>query len=348
MAEHLSPLIPAPPREPVAVELPHGAEPSPARRILTRIVVAVSLLVFVALVCYLDREGYTDAEEDGVSLLDAFYYATVSVTTTGYGDIRPVTDQARLISTIFVTPARVLFLIVLVGTTLELLAERTRTAYRLTRWRSHLSGHTVIIGFGTKGRAAAHELLARGLPADRIVVIEVEDRARARAVAQGFAVVDGDATRTDVLHEAGVAEAEAVIIAPDRDDAAVLMTLTVRELNATARVAAAVREAENAHLLKQGGADTVITSAGAAGRLLGAATREPDVVRVLEDLLVSGDGLELVQREVTAAGSSHADAAQGAPIVAIVRDGTPHRFDAPEVAELLIGDHVVCLCRGDA
>jgi voltage-gated potassium channel len=340
-----APLIPAPPREPVAVELPGGSQPSPGIRILQRLALAILLVCFVAVLTWLDRDGYVDAKEDGVSLLDAFYYATVTVTTTGYGDIRPESDGARLLSTVLVTPCRVLFLIVLVGTTLELLAERTRIAYRLARWRSKLSDHTVIIGFGTKGRAAAHELVARGVPKDEIIVIEMEDRARSRAVAQGFAVVDGDATRTDVLREAGVEDAKAVIIAPDRDDAAVLMTLTVRELNAKARVAAAVREAENAHLLKQGGADTVITSAGAAGRLLGAATREPDVVRVLEDLLVSGDGLELVEHEVEREGMSHAEAADGAPILAIVRDGTPHRFDAADVATLRAGDRVVCLCR---
>lgn len=340
-----APLIPAPPREPVAVELPGGDTASPARRIAQRLAIAISLICFVAVLTYLDRGGYVDTKEDGVSLLDSFYYATVTVTTTGYGDIRPESDGARLLSTILVTPARVLFLIVLVGTTLELLAERTRTAIRLAKWRSKLSGHTVIIGFGTKGRAAAHELLARDVPPAEIVVIEHETRARARAVAQGFAVVDGDATRTDVLEEAGVAEAVAVIVAPDRDDSAVLMTLTVRELNPTARLVAAVRESENAHLLKQSGADTVITSAGAAGRLLGAATLQPDVVRVLEDLLVSGDGLELIERDVPHDGIPHADAAAGAPIVAIVRDGQPHRFDDPEVAELRVGDRVVCLCR---
>jgi hypothetical protein len=60
---------------------------------------------------------------------------------------------------------------------------------------------------------------------------------------------------------------------------------------------------------------------------------------------VSGDGLELVEHEVEREGMSHAEAADGAPILAIVRDGTPHRFDAADVATLRAGDRVVCLCR---
>lgn len=339
-----TPLIPATPNAPVVVDLP-GDSASPLQKLGQRLLIALGLVVFVAALAYLDRGGYADSDGNGLSILDSFYYATVTVTTTGYGDVRPESESARLITTLLVTPARVLFLIVLVGTTLELLAERTRYAYRLTRWRSMLSAHTVVCGFGSKGRAAVHELLARDVPREKIVIIEQDPDARARAAAQGFAVVAGDATRTEVLHEAGVADANAVIVAPDRDDAAVLITLTVRELNPSATLAAAVREEENAHLLRQGGADTVITSSGAAGRLLGAATRQPDVVRVLEDLLVSGEGLELVERVVPTDGMSAAEAADNAPIVAIVRDGVPHRFDDPEVAVLAEGDRVVCLCR---
>lgn len=95
------------------------------------------------------------------------------------------------------------------------------------------------------------------------------------------------------------------------------------------------------------GADTVDHHVGQAGRLMGAAILQPDVVRVLEDLLVAGQGLELVEHEVEQDGTSHDDVADGAPNFAIVRDGEPHRFDAPEVATLRAVDRVVCLCRND-
>ena len=39
------------------------------------------------------------------------------------------------------------------------------------------------------------------------------------------------ATSTEALSEAGVREASSVVVAVDRDDAAVLATLTARELN---------------------------------------------------------------------------------------------------------------------
>ncbi len=93
----------------------------PLRALARRLAVALGLLLVVALITWLGRDGYRDADGGAVSALDALYYASVSVTTTGYGDITPITPGARAWTALVVTPARVLFLIVLVGTTIEVL-----------------------------------------------------------------------------------------------------------------------------------------------------------------------------------------------------------------------------------
>jgi voltage-gated potassium channel len=340
---------PSPSQPPAApVELPGAREEEAGRRIARRVAIAVAIIVFVAIVTWLGRDGYVDVDGGGVTLLDAFYYATVTVTTTGYGDVRPESETARLVTTVLVTPARVLFLIVLVGTTLELLAERTRAAYRLARWRRTLRNHTIVCGYGTKGQSAVHELRARGLDLSDLVVIDPRPEARERAVAAGLAAVAGDAGSVEVLREAGVERAAAVVVAPDRDDAAVLITLTARELNPGATIVAAVREEENAHLLRQGGADNVITSSGAAGRLLAMGIRSPTVAVVLEDLLVGGEGLDLMEHRVERDGMTFAEVAHSAPVIAVVRDRETLRFDDPRAQRLEAGDRLVCLCAADA
>ena len=146
-------------RSPTTLRLP-SAPRRPAQVLLLRLAWALGLIVFVAVLVYLDRGGYRDAAGGEFGLLDAFYYSTVSVTTTGYGDITPVSDRARLTTTLLVTPARVLFLVILVGTTLEILADRTRMAIRERRWRRDLRDHTIVCGYGTKGRAAVETLVA--------------------------------------------------------------------------------------------------------------------------------------------------------------------------------------------
>ena len=307
---------------PPTIRFPSGDQDA-VRTLLIRMAIAIFLLLFVTFVAWLGRDGYRDNNGTPVGFMDALYYATVSITTTGYGDITPVTDGTRLATTLLVTPARIIFLIILVGTTIEVLAARTRTAVRERVWRRHLNDHTIVIGFGTKGRAAVEVLMARGVESEKIVVIDNDADAIEDATRSGFTGIHGSAGRQAVLEAAGVREAASVIVATDTDEAAVLVTLTARELDPDATIVAAAREEENVHLLKQSGADSVILSSGAAGRLLGQAVHSPQTVEVLEDLLNVGEGLDLVEREVGTeqAGRPVKDVYPGEPILAIIRGG---------------------------
>jgi voltage-gated potassium channel len=334
--------VPEPPSD---VRLPLD-ESAPLAVLLRRLGIAALLVVVVSIITYIDREGFRDSSGDPIDWLDALYFGAVSVTSTGYGDITPVTDGARLVNVLVVMPAGVLFLVILVSTTLEVLAERTRTAYREKLWRRTLNDHTIVCGYGVKGRAAIDTLLAHGVARDEIVVIDARVDAVEEARRAGHAGVVADASSSSALESAGVRDAAAVIVAPDRDDSAVLITLTARELNKDARIVASVREAENAHLLQQGGADSVVVSSGAAGRLLAHAVKSPGVVQVLEDLLSVGQGIDIMEREVGAeeAGKPLGTVATRAPIIAVVRDGQVLRFDDERVGNLSAGDRLVCLC----
>ena len=316
-----------------------------------RLLIALALIAFVALVAYLGRDGYRDGDEMGsLTLLDCFYYASVSVTTTGYGDITPVTQDARLVTTLVITPARILFLILLVGTTVEVLAESSRAAYRRTLWRRRLRDHTIVCGFGTKGRNAVATLVARGVPKDQIVIIDSDPALVDEATRAGHAAVHGRSTQTAVLEEAGVREAASVVVATDTDESSVLTTLTARELNRQATIVASVREPENRHLVHESGADSAIVSSGAAGRMLGLATDSPRLVEVLEDLMTVGTGMDIVEREVPEKliGRPLTEMHLDAPVVAVIRAGQTYRFDSREVQTLQAGDRVVCLCSNEA
>ena len=120
----------------------------PLRAIVQRFALATGLVFLIALITYIGRDGYTDSQSDGpMTFIDALYYATVSVTTTGYGDIVPSTQFSRLVNIFIVTPARILFIVLLVGTTLQVLAERSRFIYKLKNWQKKLDGHLVVCGY---------------------------------------------------------------------------------------------------------------------------------------------------------------------------------------------------------
>ncbi len=204
-----------------------------------------------------------------------------------------------------------------------------------------MKDHVVFCGYGTKGRSAIRALRATGVERDQFVVIESDHEAIEAAAAAGYATVHGTSTSDSVLREAEVGKARSVIVAVDRDDAAVLTTLTVRQIAPDVTLVAAVREAENADLLIQGGATSVITSSDAAGRLLGIATERPSTVAVVEDLIAFGHGLDLLERELLPDEVGKSARAVSVPVLAVVRGGRNFPFDDPQVSPLQRGDRLV-------
>jgi len=156
------------------------------RQLGKRVGIVLGLLLLVTLIVYFDRGAYTDHANGGeLTFVDALYYATVTMTTTGYGDITPVAQHARLINTLVVTPIRIAFLVLLVGTTVEVLANEGRRALMDSQWRKTLRNHTVVVGYGTMGQSAVGTLQRSGVPVERIVVIDNNPQAVAAAKAGG-------------------------------------------------------------------------------------------------------------------------------------------------------------------
>jgi voltage-gated potassium channel len=326
---------------------------SPGQRIFRRVIYAMLALFAAVLIVYLDRDGYRDVRTElgvssgGLSFLDCLYYATVSLSTTGYGDITPVTRSARLVNVLVITPLRIAFLIVLIGTTVETLTTQSRQALKIQRWRNNVRNHTIVIGYGTKGRTAVEAMIGDGMPAGDIVVVDTDQEALEQAASNGLVTVHGNASKSDVLRLAGAQHAASIIVATNRDDTAVLVTLTARELAPNAKIVASVREAENRHLLRQSGADAVVVSSETAGRLLGIATSTPIFVEMMEDLLTPEEGFAIAEREVER--KEVGGSARHLPdiVLGVVRNGQLLRLDSPEVDAIEPGDRLLYVRSAD-
>ena len=323
------------------LRLPRRPSVAPPVAILRRVAIAIAIVLLNWGVVVLEREGYNDAADGHLSIVDALYYTTVTLSTTGCGDITPVTTGARLTNALLVTPMRFLFVLVLVGTTIQVLTERSRDQFNVARWRARVKDHVIVCGYGTKGRSAVRSLIQRGHDRDKIVVIEPDHEAIEEASAAGLATIHGSSASDSVLREAEIDRASSVIIAVNRDDTAVLTTLTVRQMAPDIKIVAAVREGENADLLTQSGADSVITSSDAAGRLLGLATHSPATVGVVEDLIAHGRGLDLLERTVAAHEIGRSPNSVGVPVLAVVRGRRTLPYADPAAARLERGDRLI-------
>jgi voltage-gated potassium channel len=314
---------------------------NPMTAIMRRVAWALFALLATVLIVYIGRDGYRDINGDGVSFVDAVYYSTVSLSTTGYGDIVPVTPAARLVNALVITPLRISFLIILVGTTLLVFTERSRQAFKIQRWRSKVRDHVVVVGYGTKGRSAVTAVLTDGTRPEQIVVVDTDQSTLDTASALGLVTVHGSATRSDVLRVAGVPAARAVVVATNRDDTSVLVTLTARELAPNAQIVASVREAENVHLVRQSGANQVVVSSETAGRLLGMATQTPTIVEMVEDLITPEAGLAIAERDVEQTEIGGSPRHLSDIVLGVVRGGKLYRIDHSAADALEPGDRLL-------
>ena len=307
-----------------------------------RALLVIGLLALALAVHWLEREGLKDSFDGEVSFLDVIYFTMISITTTGYGDIVPTSDRARMFDALVVTPIRIFFVLIFIGTAYTFVFRRTWDKWRMERIQRNLSDHVIIAGFGTSGAEALDELLARGTPAQDVVVIDPNSEALERPESLGCAVLEADATRDKTLQAVGIGKASAMIVSAGRDDTSILITLTARHLSPSLKISVAVRNEDNELLARQAGATTVINPVSFAGLLLAGSTHGTHIADYIADLASSHGRVRLSEREVT-------DQECGKPLstiaialgVRLYREGKPYGFWEPEAGSLRPGDCIV-------
>lgn len=307
-----------------------------------RVGLVFGLLAFAIAVHWFERDGLRDNLDDHVSFVDVIYFTMISITTTGYGDIVPVTDRTRMFDALVVTPIRVFFVLIFLGTAYTFILRRTWDKWQMARLQRKLNGHVVVAGYGTSGSETVDELIARGTAPGDIVVIDCSAEALERAESLGCAVLVGDATRDQTLKDVHVDRAKAMVISAGSDDTSILITLTARHVAPDLQVSVAVRNEDNEFLAHQAGASTVINPVSFAGLLLAGSTDSAHITDYIADLAGTVGRVQLNERRVTPeeCGKPLSAIAKGLG-VRVYRDGKPHGFWEPEAAALREGDTIV-------
>lgn len=316
--------------------------------LLWRIALVAGLVAIVLVVHWIDRDGLKDNLDNHISFIDVLYFTTVTVTTVGYGDIVPVTPQARLFEALLVTPIRLFVWLIFLGTAYNLFFRNIIHRWRMARIQADLHNHIIITGFGTSGSEAVRELLARGTDAREIVVIDPDERALAEAEALGCNILCGDSTRDKTLKDVAIHRARSMIVSAGRDDTSILITLTARHLASHIPISIVVRNEDNELPARQAGATTVINPVSFAGLLLAGSTSGRHIADYMADLAASGGRVKLNERAVRAdeVGQPLSAIASGLG-VRIYRSGRAIGFWEEGARRLEGGDHIIEIVEGD-
>jgi len=175
---------------------------SPALVLATRLGIAALLFCLVFGLLWWDRDGLRDQLDGEISFTDVVYFTMITVTTVGYGDIVPVSTRARLLDALVVTPIRFSIWFLFLGTAYQLIFRQYMEGYLMAKLQGGLNRHLIVCGFGHTGMSTTKELLARGVKADQIVVIDQQEERVRLAGALGVAVFQADATQEAVLRDA--------------------------------------------------------------------------------------------------------------------------------------------------
>lgn len=303
----------------------HVAAPlTPARRFLLA-VAGVILLIGAGTLGYILIER--------MSLIDALYMTVITLSTVGFGEVKPLSSAGRVFTMVLiVTGVGTLFY--LLATAVEIIVEGRLRDYlgatAMHRKIHNLQGHVIICGFGRFGRVVAEELLRNQVP---MVVIDADPEKEEALSKLGVLHLLGDAMHDDVLEDAGIREARAIVVATASDADNVYITLSAREKNPSIAIHARGESEPGMRRLRLAGANQVISAYQRGGSVVASTILRPSVVDFLElSMPGRGDEVDLEQIQI-----SPASPMAGKTIEAVEREARKLRIVALKRGEDPIG-----------
>ncbi len=260
-----------------------------------RLVLIVGILAAVVVA---GSAGYMLVE--GWNFLDALYMTVITITTVGYREVYPLSDTGRIftMALIAVGVATLFMAIAAVGER----AVRSEflklfTGARMQEKIDRLTGHFLVCGFGRVGQQVAAELAKHSVP---FVVVDRNPDVLALCKERGYLYTEGDASRDEVLHKAGIQRARGLLACADSDEANVYVILSARELNPKLYIVARANYYESEPKLRRAGADRVVSPYAIGGRRMAMMAIKPLVVDALDTAMYAGPlAMALEELQVT-------------------------------------------------
>ena len=224
---------------------------------------------------------------EGWEIIDCLYMTIITIATVGFKEAGPLSTGGKIFTMGLIVTS--LGSLAYVGTSIARfvfdgdLANYIKT-YRVDKKIEKLKNHVIIVGYGRNGEQAAIELAEHGVD---FVIIDRRDNVVARIREdRELLYIKGNATHEEVLEQAGIYEARALIATTPNDADNVFVVLTARSMNPGLTVISRASEMGSQMKLKRAGATNVIMPERIGGQRMAKLVHQPDVVEFLEYILL--------------------------------------------------------------
>ena len=244
------------------------------------------LLPMVGTVGYILIEGW--------SFIDALYMTVITLTTIGFGEVRPLDDEGRVFTMVLAVSGVGAIFYALLGVFQFLIEGELGALLGVQRMKGRIADirdHYILCGFGRVGEEIAREFAARSI---QFVVVESNPQAIERGQRLGYLFLVGDATSDAVIREAGVERARCLLAASDSDAGNTFIVLTAKALNPDIFVVSRAANMESEPRMLRAGADRVFSPYMMAGRRMALSALQPMVVEFIETLTTGQEGAQVL------------------------------------------------------
>ncbi len=244
-----------------------------------------ALLLLFSLLC-LGVVGYIVIAD--YTFVDAVYMTVITITTVGFGEVSPLTDEAKLFTVILILTSVVIVGYALTVITETILSKNNLEELKQKKMQKQIDGfsnHIIICGYGRNGKQAATKLLAHNKP---FVIIEKNRSTIDKFQTEEIRFIEGNANEDEVLMQAGIERAKTLITALPDDADNLFVVLSARQINSGLHIVSRASQETSYKKLKLAGADNVIMPDRIGGDHMASLVVVPDLIEFIDNLSIVG------------------------------------------------------------
>ncbi len=247
--------------------------------------IVVVSFAFYALLIYAIVEIEKDAPKSTIlDYFDAIWWSVVTITTVGYGDVSPVTDNGRLIGFIFLLVS-LSFYAILIGRITNLITnilENRKMGY----YGMKFTGHCVIIGWGSFGKMVTDQLVAAG----KKVAVVTKDKDNIDLIREAYAAKDvftlySDMSHIDILDKVNIDESSIVFVNLEDDTQKLVYILNIKKHYDNLKFIVTMDNADLKDTFLSAGVKYAVSKTALASKLLASYIFEPHVASYNEEII---------------------------------------------------------------